>query len=288
MAVIARTAGKRAGGPPAANSLPLAHPLNALPKATQPAVALRGVFKAFDGAVAVADLSLTVRPGEVVAIVGRTGAGKSTVLRLLMGTTAPERGEVRVLGRDPAREFQALRGRLAVVFQTDRLLPWRTALENAALGLEILGVPPGERLARAREWLVRLGLAGAETRLPHQLSGGMRQRVALARAFATDPEVLLLDEAFSHLDEVTAREIRADFARLVRRYGKTTLMVTHSIEEAVEMADRVAVFGRPARVIREVPVTPPFRDDPREARRLREAILAAIERGHPGEDRAEG
>ena len=248
------------------------------PAAEPAAVAVRDVFKAFGGVAAVAGLSLAVGPGEVVAIVGRTGAGKSTLLRLVMGTELPDRGEVRVLGRDPARAFGALRGRLAVVFQTDRLLPWRTALENAVLGLEILGVPKAERLARAQAWLGRLGLAGAESRLPHQLSGGMRQRVALARAFATDPEVLLLDEAFSHLDELTARDVRADFAGLVRSFGKTTLMVTHSIDEALEVADRVVVLGRPARVVLELAVTPAARRDGGLARELRERVLAAMAR----------
>jgi NitT/TauT family transport system ATP-binding protein len=246
-----------------------------------PAVVARGVWKAFGPVVAVEGLSLTVLPHEIVASVGVTGAGKSTALRLVMGSTEPDRGEIRVLGHDPVREFSALRGRIAPVFQTDRLLPWRTALENAALGLEILGVRPEERTERTREWLVRLGLGNAMDRLPHELSGGMRQRVSLARAFALNPEVLLLDEAFSHLDEVTATSVRSDFLALVRPLGIAALLVTHSVSEAVEVADRILIFGRPAHVRAEIPITPEVREDPAERDRVRRQILALIETATP-------
>lgn len=242
-----------------------------------PAVVLRDVWRAFGGQAAVAGLAFSLAPGEIVACVGVTGAGKSTALRMVMGAIPPDRGEVRVLGHDPAREFALLRGRIAPVFQTDRLLPWRTALENAALGLEILGVAPEEQRARAETWLARLGLGNALDRLPHQLSGGMRQRVSLARAFALDPQLLLLDEAFSHLDEVTAASVRGDFLTLVRPLRTTCLLVTHSVAEAVDVAERVLVFGRPAHVIAEVPITSGIREDPLARDRVRREILAKIE-----------
>ncbi len=245
--------------------------------ANAPAVAVRDAWKTFDRTVAVQGLSFTVLPREIVASVGVTGAGKSTALRMVMGSIGPDRGEVRVLGHDPVREFALLRGRIAPVFQTDRLLPWRTALENAALGLEILAVPLQDRYERARGWLVRLGLGNAADRLPHQLSGGMRQRVSLARAFALDPQVLLLDEAFSHLDEVTATSVRADFLALVRPLGTAVFLVTHSVAEAVEVADRVLVFGRPAHVLAEIPITPDIRGDPIARDRIRQEILAHLE-----------
>lgn len=254
--------------------------MSALPPAwaaDAPAVAVRDVWKTFGAVVAVQGLSFAVLPREIVASVGVTGAGKSTALRMVMGSIGADRGEVRVLGHDPVRELAVLRGKIAPVFQTDRLLPWRTALENAALGLEILGVPLPERTERTREWLVRLGLGNATDRLPHELSGGMRQRVSLARAFALDPQVLLLDEAFSHLDEVTAASVRADFLALVRPLGTAVLLVTHSVSEAVEVADRVLVFGRPAHVLAEIPITPDVRGDPIARDRIRREILAQIE-----------
>jgi NitT/TauT family transport system ATP-binding protein len=240
------------------------------------AVVARDVWRSFDGVPAVAGLTFALRPGEIVACVGVTGAGKSTVLRMIMGSLVPDRGEIRVLGHDPAREAALLRGKIAPVFQTDRLLPWRSALENAELGLEILGVPPAERRRRALAWLERLGLAGAASKLPHELSGGMRQRVSLARAFALDPQLLLLDEAFSHLDEVTAASVREDFLALVRPLGTTCLLVTHSVAEALDVADRILVVGRPARVIAEVRDTARARADPGARERIRREVLEHI------------
>jgi NitT/TauT family transport system ATP-binding protein len=133
-------------------------------------------------------------------------------------------------------------------FQTDRLLPWRTALENVALGLQIGGVARARASEIAREWLARVKMADAADRYPHELSGGMRQRVSLARALAVDPEIVLLDESFSQLDAVTSVALRADFRTLVRTLGKTCLFITHRIEDAVDMADRVLVLAAPAHV----------------------------------------
>lgn len=211
-------------------------------------IALRDVRKSFGGHCVVERLSFEVRKNEIVTLLGRTGAGKTTVLNLVMGSAEPDSGEVRVLDVDPHRQFRRLRGRMAVSFQTDRLLPWRTAVENAELGLLIVGKPKREARSIALSWLGRVGLSGAEDKYVHELSGGMRQRVSLARALAVDPELVLLDESFSQLDHVTSQALRQDFCRVAREFGKTCLMVTHRIDDALEMADRVVVLGQGAHV----------------------------------------
>lgn len=213
-------------------------------------------FQAPDGSdvAAVRDLSFSVSAGELVALVGQTGCGKSTAFNLLLGLFPPTSGEVRVQGRDPHREFEALKGQVAVVFQDDRLLPWRSAEDNVALGLEYAGVPKAERREIAREWLARLGLAGREDAYPYQLSGGMRQRVGIARCFALDPDIILCDESFSALDELTADQLRQEFTDLVVQQNKTGVFITHSIEEALTMGDRVLVFRAPGHVSAEIEV----------------------------------
>ncbi len=214
-----------------------------------------GLAKAYPGgSTAIAGLSFRIGAGERVCLVGPTGCGKSTLLRLLAGLERPTAGTVRVESRDPAADFEWFRGRLAMVFQEDRLLPWRTALDNAALGLEMLRVRRGQRLERARRWLVRLGLEDSLHAYPGQLSGGMRQRVALARAFAIEPRLVLADEAFGQLDEATAARLRCDFFETARRQGTTVLLVTHRLEEAIGSAERVLVLGRPGRLLADLDV----------------------------------
>jgi NitT/TauT family transport system ATP-binding protein len=212
------------------------------------------VSKRFDHGKAVSGLTFSARAGELVAIVGKTGSGKSTAFNMIMGLMRPTSGSVRIKGRDPYAEFEWFRGKLAVVFQDDRLLPWRTALGNVCLGLEFAGVAKEKRVESARQWLERLGLGGRENSYPYQLSGGMRQRVSIARAFALDPSIILCDEAFSALDELTAENLRREFVDLVRRYNKTGVFITHSIPEALEMGERVLVFRTPGHVTREVSV----------------------------------
>ena len=219
-----------------------------------PVISLQGVHKQFGSHRVIDNLSFDVREGELVTLLGRTGAGKTTVLNLIMGTTRPDAGSVTVAGYDPFRQFKQLKGRLAVSFQTDRLLPWRTAVENAELGLLILGEDRAVAREKASQWLARVNLAGAENRYPHELSGGMRQRVSLARALAVDPKLVLLDESFSQLDHITSQELRKDFCSVARDFGKTCLMVTHRIEDAIEMADRVIVLGQGAQIILEMPL----------------------------------
>ena len=162
---------------------------------------------------------------------------------------------------------------MAIVFQNDRLLPWRNTLENAALGLELMDVPAKERRERARHWLSRFGLTGHENDYPHALSGGMRQRVSIARAFATDAPILLCDEPFSALDELTAQRLRTEFAALVRETGRTAVFITHSIAEALDIGSRIVVLLRPARIAYDV-VTGGGGDRDAMRERIR-AVLAA-------------
>ncbi len=225
---------------------------------SEPVIRFKDVSKAFqrpDGRgdfVAVDKLSFEIAKGEIVAVLGKTGCGKSTMFNIVAGLTEASSGEARVVGHDPFREFEFFRGKIGIVFQGDRLMPWRSALDNVMLGLQILDTDPQQAEATARQWMTRLGLAGHENDYPHALSGGMRQRVSIARAFAVDPEILLCDEPFSALDEMTARDLRAEFVRLVRQSNKTAVFITHQLNEAMEIGDRVLVFHRPARIAYEV------------------------------------
>ncbi len=230
--------------------------------ASQPIISLQQVSKSFgkSGAVssyvAVDRLDLQIGRGQMLALLGKTGCGKSTIFNLIAGLTEPTAGQVTVDGRNPFRDFDSFRGKIAIVFQGDRLLPWRTAVQNVELGLEMLDVPVAQRRETAMQWLSTLGLRGHEHDYPHALSGGMRQRVSIARAFATDANILLCDEPFSALDEMTGRTLRAEFARLVKENGKTAVFITHSINEALEIGDRIVVLKRPANIAVDLPLTP--------------------------------
>jgi NitT/TauT family transport system ATP-binding protein len=209
-------------------------------------VGTKSAYRAVDG------LDLDVRPGQILALLGKTGCGKSTIFNMIAGLTEPTSGVVRVSGRDPFAEFDAFRGKMAIVFQNDRLLPWRSAIQNVELGLEMLDIAAAERRVTAQLWLKKLGLGGHEKDYPHALSGGMRQRVSIARAFATNADILLCDEPFSALDESTAGKLRAEFVRLVKENGKTAVFITHSISEALEIGDRIVVLKRPAKIAYDV------------------------------------
>jgi NitT/TauT family transport system ATP-binding protein len=199
---------------------------------------------------ALGPFTLAIRESEIVALVGPSGCGKSTALRLLAGLEAPTRGEVR---RTPGR------GETAVVFQAPTLAPWLSARANAALPLELAGVRGPEARRRASEALARVGLAGAEAARPAQLSGGMAMRVSLARALVTEPRLLLLDEPFASLDEITRRALADDVLKLWQGLQPAIIFVTHNVEEAVYMASRVVVMSRgPGRLAGEVAVEAPL------------------------------
>lgn len=223
---------------------------------------------------AVQALTFEVGAGEIVAVVGKTGCGKSTMFNLLIGLIAPTSGRVEVLGHNPFGEFDRLRGKIGVVFQNDRLLPWRNALDNVAYGLELSKVPHDERYEAARGWLTQLGLSGHEQEYPHALSGGMRQRVSIARAFATHPQILLCDEPFSALDELTGATLRREFQTLVRETTQTSLFITHSIREAIELGQRILVFRAPGHVALEIDVQQALAEHGES--RLKEIILEAM------------
>ena len=225
---------------------------------------------------AVDDLNLDVRPGQMLALLGKTGCGKSTIFNMIAGLTEPTSGTVRVSGRDPFADFDSFRGRIAIVFQNDRLLPWRTAIQNVELGLEMLDAPAAERRTTAQLWLTTLGLGGRENDYPHALSGGMRQRVSIARAFATNANILLCDEPFSALDESTAGRLRAEFVRLVKENGKTAVFITHSISEALEIGDRIVVLKRPAKIAYDVSFNGGTGQEERELIRSRIGDVLAV------------
>ncbi|HEY6023429.1 MAG TPA: ABC transporter ATP-binding protein [Pseudolabrys sp.] len=235
----------------------------------------RGEFTAVD------KLSFEIGQGQIVAVLGKTGCGKSTMFNIVAGLIEPSGGEATVVGHDPFREFDFFRGKIGIVFQGDRLMPWRTALDNVLLGLQILNADPKQAEEIARQWLTRLGLSGHENDYPHALSGGMRQRVSIARAFAVNPDILLCDEPFSSLDELTARDLRAEFVRLVRQSNKTAVFITHQINEAVEIGDRVLVFHRPARIAYEARLGPEISEEAR--RRVNDDIMRVLAVEQPGQ-----
>ncbi len=228
---------------------------------------IRGLGLAFerDGASTevLRGLDLAVPRGAFVAIVGASGVGKSTLLRVLIGLAKASTGSVSLATRSSARQPVAL------VFQDSRLLPWRRVVDNVAFGLEGGGFTKAERRARALEALRLVGLADLARRWPHQLSGGQRQRVAIARALAVEPEVLLMDEPFSALDALSREALQDELTRIWRETGKTILFVTHDIEEAAYLADRVVVLaGAPGRAVVDRAIAgerPRRRDDPANA-----------------------
>ena len=196
---------------------------------------------------AVQDVSLSIKEGEIFVLMGLSGSGKSTLLRMLNGLIQPTSGSVDVLGQNLSslnrKQWMVLRRQtMAMVFQSFALFPHRNALENAAFGLEVAGIPKGKRLQRAREALERVGLGDDLNRKPSQLSGGMRQRVGLARALALDPPILLMDEAFSALDPLIRRDMQDLLLDLQKERRRTVVFVSHDLDEAVRLGDRIAVM----------------------------------------------
>jgi NitT/TauT family transport system ATP-binding protein len=230
------------------------------------AITVAGVSKWFDKAEggrlqALDNIDLSVAERSILAILGASGCGKSTLLNIISGITQPERGEVCINGV-PAREFTDWRS-VSYLFQEDRLLPWRTALHNVEFSLEAGSMPRRERQSRARDALQLVGLAGFEQAFPYQLSGGMRSRVALARSLVQEPCILLMDEPFSRLDAQTRSTMHQEVLQIQALKHMTIVFVTHDVEEAVVLADRVAVMApRPGRIRELVDIALPRPRDP--------------------------
>ncbi len=203
--------------------------------------------------------SLAVGDGQFVSLVGPSGSGKSSLLRAVIGLQQPLKGTV---------EREVAPSDVAILFQDDALLPWKTARDNVALGLILNGVPRGEALAQADLWLERLGLAGFGHRFPRHLSGGQRKRVALAQVLAREPKLLLMDEPFASLDAIVRARIIQDVAALVDRERISVLLVTHDLEEAISLSDHIYLLsqGPRARVTRDYPTPLPRPRDPVRAR----------------------
>ena len=218
-------------------------------------VSCRGLSKRFaNGTAALEDASLDVREGEFLSLLGPSGCGKSTLLRLIAGLAEPSAGTI---------AWQEDRAGLSYVFQEPTLMPWATALANVALPLKLAHVPGSEGEARAAAALASVGLAGFEASYPRELSGGMKMRVSIARALVTRPKVLLMDEPFAALDEITRFRLNNDLLELWQRESFTTVFVTHSVFESVFLSQRIAVMtARPGRVQTEIAVGAPY---PRDA-----------------------
>jgi NitT/TauT family transport system ATP-binding protein len=245
------------------------------------AVQLRGVSRTFpDGVHAVNSIDLSIDRGEFVALLGPSGCGKSTLLRMIAGLDHPDAGSLRTGSPD-----QISRPAVAYVFQDANLLPWRTVLKNVALPLELMGVTKSDRLARAAAALEQVGLGDAISRYPAALSGGMRMRASLARALVTEPSLLLLDEPFAALDEITRQHLDEQLRKLWLKKKMTILFVTHSTIEAAFLADRAVVFSsRPATIVLDHPLDLPserigaLRADPHFAQQTR-ILFEALDRG---------
>ena len=240
------------------------------------------------GTQALLPLTLAVREGEFVTLLGPSGCGKSTLLKMVAGLLPPSAGRVLVWGQpqlQPQQQADSAQGRLGFVFQDATLMPWATVRANVRLPLDLAGVPRTDADARVRRALAGVGLARFEAALPRELSGGMQMRVSIARSLVTEPTLLLMDEPFGALDEITRNRLDADLLALWKSRGLTVLFVTHSIHEAVFLSTRVLVMAaRPGRIVEDVAITEPHPRGPdfrvstafsQHARRLQDILLQA-------------
>ncbi|KAF0104262.1 MAG: NitT/TauT family transport system ATP-binding protein [Rhodospirillaceae bacterium] len=246
---------------------------------------------------AVADTTLTVEAGEFVSVVGPTGCGKSTLLNVAAGLLDPSAGSVEVFGQ-PLQAAEGVNRRAGYMFQADALMPWRTGIDNVVAGLEFRGVPRAEARVQGEEWLRRVGLAGFGDRYPHQMSGGMRKRLALAQTLILSPDILLMDEPFSALDVQTRQLMENELLDLWAQDRKSVLFITHDLEEAIALSDRVVVLSagpatRPIgnfkvdlprpRDVQEIRMTPAFLALHREIwSAMKEEVLKAYQRQKVG------
>ena len=254
----------------------------------QAIVTLSGVEKVFaNGTQAIARLDLDVRAGEFLTLLGPSGCGKSTALRLIASLSEPTHGEVTWPGAGAAARGDDKRKDLGFVFQEPTLMPWTTVAGNVALPLKLKHAPTGETSDRVARALDQVGLAGFADAYPRELSGGMKMRVSMARALVTNPKLLLMDEPFAALDEITRFKLNNDLMAVAHRLGMTVVFVTHSVFESVFLSQRIVVMtARPGRVFAELTVDEPFpraerfRTSPEYAtycRRTSDALSAAIE-----------
>jgi NitT/TauT family transport system ATP-binding protein len=246
-----------------------------------------------DAYIAVANTNLVIGRGEFVSVVGPTGCGKSTLLNVAAGLLEPSSGTVEVFG-ERLRAADGVNRRAGYMFQADALMPWRTGIGNVVAGLEFRGVPSAQAVAQGEEWLRRVGLAGFGDRYPHQMSGGMRKRLALAQTLILSPDILLMDEPFSALDVQTRQLMENELLALWAEDRKSVLFITHDLEEAIALSDRVVVLSagpgtRPIgdfkvdlprpRDVSEIRMTPAFLDLHREIWGvMKEEVLKAYAR----------
>jgi len=237
-------------------------------------IEIRGVTKRYESedatqGLAVENITLTIEDNEFVTLVGRSGCGKTTLLNIMAGLVEPTAGEVLVNGR----RVTGPGGGKGMVFQQHALFPWLTAIQNVEFGCKSRGMPPGARRGSAAQLIELVGLRGSEEKYPGELSGGMQQRVAIARALALDPEILLMDEPFGALDELTRIEMQGELLRVWSTRKKTVVFVTHSITEALMLSDRIVVLSaRPGRIRQECVI-----DLPRPRERTNPRVIALYE-----------
>ena len=223
------------------------------PVANETKISIQGVTKIFSGkrgdVTALKELSLDVRDGEFLVIVGASGCGKTTLLNLVAGFDAPTRGRI-MLDGEPV---DGITPECGMIFQQYALFPWKTVQENVEFGLKMKRMPKKERRQRAARFIDIVGLNGFEKSYPHHLSGGMKQRVSIARSLANDPKVMLLDEPFAALDAMTRQVLQEQLVRIYEKHRKTILFITHSIDEALLLSSRIAVMtARPGRIAQEI------------------------------------
>ncbi|MFK7696969.1 ABC transporter ATP-binding protein [Paenibacillus sp. HJGM_3] len=241
-------------------------------------IQIDNITKQFGPLEVLSNLNLTIEKGEFAAIVGPSGCGKSTVLRMIAGLEHPSTGQVLANGQvirepDPQR---------VLIFQEHALYPWRTVEDNVGFGLELAKVAPAERKQRVDAMLEKVGLSGFQKYYPHQLSGGMKQRASIARALVMNPEVLLLDEPYGALDAITRLTMQNELIKLWRGSGKTVLLITHDIDEAVYLADTIYVMSpRPGRIVRTVKadMERPRNRNSAEFVKLREQVMDSLDIG---------
>jgi len=240
---------------------------------------IRGLYKLFSSEgkemEALHNINLSIEENEFVCFIGPSGCGKTTLLRIIAGLEEPSSGTVTLAG-DPIKGPGPERG---MVFQEYSLFPWRTVLDNVAFGLELKGVPVAERQAKGRQYLKMVGLERFEARYPHELSGGMKQRVAIARALVNDPLALLMDEPFGALDAQTRNIMQSELLRIWEEKRKTVVFVTHSVDEAIYLADRIVIMSaRPGRIkdIIEISLPRPRNRTSSAVNQIRDRILCDL------------